>query len=112
MNSLQVKIGGMSCSFCAESIRKALGRQPGVEEVHVSLAHEEALVRFRPEATSETRIKDTLRALGYSLRDLFRRDPWRTIRRSSMTASRCCASAPRSVTAGRTRQRVRRRKWC
>ena len=45
--TLQLKIGGMSCSFCANSIEKALRREKGVNEVHVSLAHEEALIRFR-----------------------------------------------------------------
>ena len=28
IETLQLKVGGMSCSFCAESIRKAVGRQP------------------------------------------------------------------------------------
>jgi len=69
IESIQLKIGGMSCSFCANSIERGLGRDKGVEEVHVSLAHEEVLVRFRPEETSATRIKDILRALGYILRD-------------------------------------------
>lgn len=67
--TLQIKVGGMSCSFCAESIRKAIGRDKGVEEVHVSIAHEEALVRYYPDQTSETKIHDTLRGLGYTVRD-------------------------------------------
>ncbi|MBI4410795.1 MAG: heavy metal translocating P-type ATPase [Gemmatimonadetes bacterium] len=67
--TIHLKVGGMSCSFCAESIRKAVSRQRGVDEVHVSLAHEEALVRFRPEETTDTQIEDTLRALGYTIRD-------------------------------------------
>ncbi len=67
--TLQIKVGGMSCSFCAGSIRKAVGRQNGVNEVHVSLAHEEVLVRYSPEQISETSIKDTLRGLGYTVRD-------------------------------------------
>ena len=45
------------------------GRQPGVEEVHVSLAHEEALARYDPNETPATKIKDTLRGLGYTVRD-------------------------------------------
>ena len=69
VRSVQLKVGGMSCSFCSESIRKAVGRQKGVDEVHVSLAHEEALVRFRPEETDEASIHETLRALGYTIRD-------------------------------------------
>ncbi len=60
IETLQLKVGGMSCSFCAESIRKAVGRQPGVEEVHVSIAHEEALVRYDPNETPASKIKDTL----------------------------------------------------
>nr|MBA3584939.1 cation-translocating P-type ATPase [Gemmatimonadota bacterium] len=68
-DTLQIKIGGMSCSFCAESIRKAIGRDKGVEEVHVSIAHEEALVRYHPDQISETQIHDTLRGLGYTVRD-------------------------------------------
>src|SRR3546814_7504080 len=69
LDSLQLKIGGMSCSFCSNAIERGLGREKGVEEVHVSLAHEEALVRFRPDVTNETRIKDILRSLGYIVRD-------------------------------------------
>ncbi|MEQ9641443.1 MAG: heavy metal translocating P-type ATPase [Alphaproteobacteria bacterium] len=69
IESLQLKIGGMSCSFCTNAIERGLGREKGIEEVHVSLAHEEALVRFRSDETDETRIKDTLRALGFIVRD-------------------------------------------
>ena len=67
--TLQLKIGGISCSFCANSIERAVGRQKGVDEVHVSIAHEEALIRFRPRTVSATKIKKTLRALGYTIRD-------------------------------------------
>ncbi len=67
--TLQLKIGGMSCSFCANSIETALMREKGVEEVHVSLAHEEALIRFAPELTDEGRIKYTLTDLGFTIRD-------------------------------------------
>ncbi len=67
--TLQLKIGGMSCSFCANSIEKALRRQRGVDDVHVSLAHEEALIRYRAGETSPTAIKDTMRALGFVIRD-------------------------------------------
>ena len=45
---LQVKIGGLACSFCVETIRKGLGRIDGVAEVHVSLAHDEASITDDP----------------------------------------------------------------
>jgi len=65
----QLKVGGMSCSFCTESIRKALSRMDGVEAIHVSLAHEEVLVEYDPERGTEEAIKETIRAIGYTVRD-------------------------------------------
>ncbi|MBS1263562.1 MAG: putative copper-exporting P-type ATPase [Methanonatronarchaeales archaeon] len=62
-------VGGMSCSFCAESIRKAYGRIEGVEDVDVSLAHEEVLVRYDDEEVGEAELKVTLQELGYTIRD-------------------------------------------
>ncbi|PSP79486.1 copper-translocating P-type ATPase [Halobacteriales archaeon QS_1_68_20] len=65
----QFNVGGMSCSFCAESIEKAYERTDGVEDVDVSLAHEEVLVKYDEDRISEVEVKDTLRDLGYSIRD-------------------------------------------
>jgi len=65
----QFNVGGMSCSFCAESIEKAYDRADGVEDVDVSLAHEEVLVRYDDDRIGEVAVKDTLRDLGYTVRD-------------------------------------------
>ena len=65
----QFNVGGMSCSFCAESIKKAYSRTDGVEDVDVSLAHEEVLVQYDDDRLSEVEVKDTLRELGYTIRD-------------------------------------------
>lgn len=40
ISKLHLKIGGMSCSFCVETIKKAYRKQKGVENVNVSLSHE------------------------------------------------------------------------
>ncbi len=69
VETLQVKIGGMSCSFCTETIRKACSRVEGVREVHVSLSHEEALIRYDPRKVTPTQLRDLLRSLGYTVRD-------------------------------------------
>ncbi len=66
---LQVKLGNLHCSFCVSTIEKAVGRLEGVEGVSVSLAHEESLVTYRPETVGPQRIVDTLRSVGYSVRD-------------------------------------------
>ena len=66
---VQYNIGGMSCSFCAETINKAYGRTEGVEDVDVSLAHEELLVQYDDTVLSEATVKDVVRDLGYTIRD-------------------------------------------
>ena len=65
----QYNIGGMSCSFCAETINKAYRRTDGIEDVDVSLAHEELLVKYDDETLSEAEVKDVVRDLGYTIRD-------------------------------------------
>ncbi|MFQ5821135.1 MAG: heavy metal translocating P-type ATPase [Candidatus Heimdallarchaeota archaeon] len=66
---LQIKVGGLSCSFCAETIRKAYGRMDAVSDVKVSLAHEEVMIHYDPERVTEPELKATLRQLGYTVRD-------------------------------------------
>ena len=66
---IQLKIGGMSCSFCADTINKACMRMDGVSDVHVSLAHEEALIEYDPGKITPVEFQSTLRALGYKIRD-------------------------------------------
>jgi Cu+-exporting ATPase len=70
----QFHVGGMACSFCAESIETAYDRTDGVEAVDVSLAHEEVLVRYDDASLSDVELKDTLRDLGYTIRDPDKRE--------------------------------------
>ena len=69
LEKLQLKVGGMSCSFCVASITKALTRMEGVREAAVNLAHEEALVTYLPRVVTPTQLKETLLDLGYTVRD-------------------------------------------
>ena len=66
---VQYNVGGMSCSFCAETMNEAYERTDGVTDVDVSLAHEELLVQYDDDAISEVEIKDVVRDLGYTIRD-------------------------------------------
>jgi Cu+-exporting ATPase len=66
---LQIGIGGMQCSFCRQSIERALARLPGVAFAAVNLAHEEALVGYDGSPAVARRVGETLRALGYTIRD-------------------------------------------
>jgi len=74
MATLHVRVGGMHCSLCTQSIERALRRLDGVDEVRVSLAHEEVLVRYDPVRVPAAALTDTLRDLGYTVRDPDRAD--------------------------------------
>ncbi len=65
----RARIGGLHCSLCTGTLEKALGRQPGVAKVAVSLTHEQALVEYDPTRLRPQDLVDTLRDIGYSARD-------------------------------------------
>ncbi|WP_100500666.1 heavy metal translocating P-type ATPase [Geodermatophilus chilensis] len=66
---IRARIAGLHCSLCTGTIEKALGRQPGVDKVAVSLTHEQALVDYDPNAIRPEDILATLRDIGYDLYD-------------------------------------------
>lgn len=66
---IRARIGGLHCSLCTGTIEKALGRQPGVDKVAVSLTHEQALIEYDPAITRPERLLQTLRDIGYTISD-------------------------------------------
>ncbi len=57
----------MMCSFCTQTIEKALKRRVGIESVRISLAHEEALVQYKEGVISKEDVIATLESLGYEV---------------------------------------------
>jgi heavy metal translocating P-type ATPase len=66
---IRARIGGLHCSLCTGTIEKALGRLPGVDQVAVSLTHEQALVEFDPHVVQAEKLLQTLRDIGYTVHD-------------------------------------------
>jgi P-type Cu+ transporter len=66
---LRARIGGLHCSLCTGTIEKALGRQPGVDKVAVSLTHEQALVEYDPKVVRPEALLTILREIGYTVSD-------------------------------------------
>jgi Cu+-exporting ATPase len=65
---LQLKVGGMHCSLCTDSIRRSVGRLDGVQNVRVSIAHEEALIEYDPARVDAPSIQEALEDIGYTVR--------------------------------------------
>src|SRR5262245_7205026 len=66
---IRARIGGLHCSLCTGTIEQALGKQPGVDKVAVSLTHEQALIEFDPSITRADALLKTLKQIGYTVSD-------------------------------------------
>ncbi|CAN5350335.1 heavy metal translocating P-type ATPase [soil metagenome] len=66
---IRARIAGLHCSLCTGTIEKALGRMPGVQQVAVSLTHEQALIDYQTAVITPEEILGTLRDIGYDLYD-------------------------------------------
>jgi Cu+-exporting ATPase len=66
---IRARIGGLHCSLCTGTIEKALGKRRGVEQVAVSLTHEQALIDYDPRLVRPEDLLQTLRDIGYTISD-------------------------------------------
>ena len=66
MQSVVLKIQGMHCGGCAQSIKRLLEREPGVESAEVSFETGEARVRIDPTRIAAERLVSVLGPPGYS----------------------------------------------
>ena len=62
--NLQIAIGGLQCSFCRQSVARALRKVPGVHAAAVNLAHEEARIDHDGAEATPVRVAQTLRSLA------------------------------------------------
>lgn len=66
MDTLTLKLRGMSCASCASSIEEALRSVPGVNEANVNFGAEQATVKYDPRKTNIEKIQDAVDAAGYT----------------------------------------------
>ena len=60
-----IKIEGMHCHKCEQSIQKSLLRNPGVHEVEVDFASGQASILFDPAAVTVVQLMDSVKEAGY-----------------------------------------------
>lgn len=68
LGKLQLRVGGMHCSLCTDSIRRSVSRLDGVRSVQVSIAHEEALIEYDAAQVDPLTIRSSLEDIGYTVR--------------------------------------------
>jgi len=65
MKSVTLKIQGMHCDGCAETLKALLEREPGVKTVSVTFGNGEARVLYDPGAVDEERLVAAAQRPGY-----------------------------------------------
>jgi P-type Cu+ transporter len=68
----QIKISGMHCAACAQTIEKALSKAEGVAKARVNLTTETAYVEYDDAYTDEEKLKEVIRSTGYEVAEELR----------------------------------------
>ncbi|MBE9046976.1 copper-translocating P-type ATPase [Pleurocapsales cyanobacterium LEGE 10410] len=66
LESVNLKLKGMSCASCASSIEEAIKNVPGVGECNVNFGAEQAAIKYNPRRTSIEDIQQAVEEAGYS----------------------------------------------
>lgn len=90
-DTIELKVNGLVCGFCAQGIEKTLRRQPATADVVVSLEHRLVAVETRPGQTlTDEALAAALKNAGYDVVSIER-------------TTRSLADIRRSLKAGESR---------
>ena len=65
METVTLKISGMTCGGCVNSVRKVIAALNGISAVDVSLERAQATVSFDPAQSKPADIKNAIRDAGF-----------------------------------------------
>jgi len=66
METLHLRLKGMSCASCANTIEQAIKGVPGVKTCNVNFGIEQASVQYDAQQTNSNQIADAVSQVGYS----------------------------------------------
>lgn len=69
MQTATIKIKGMTCMGCVNSIKNILRNVPGIAQLEVTLDPAQAIVQFDPANTSLNQLKETIIDAGFDVVD-------------------------------------------
>jgi copper chaperone CopZ len=65
--SIEVSIGGMSCSGCEQTIQTNIGKLEGIKSVKASFKTGNAVIEYIPGKVDSLKIKEAITASGYTV---------------------------------------------
>lgn len=60
-----IRISGMTCNSCVQSIEGMISQRPGVQSIKVSLKEEKGMVSFNPTLTSAEELRASIEDMGF-----------------------------------------------
>lgn len=63
-----LKVEGMSCSHCEQTVMKSVGSLNGIVNVNVDLAGKMVIVEYEPEKIALDTIKDVIEDQGFDVK--------------------------------------------
>ena len=67
MQTATIKIKGMTCMGCVNSIKNVLRNVPGIAQLEVTLDPAQAIIQFDPENTSLNQLKEAIIDAGFDV---------------------------------------------
>ena len=67
METVTIKVEGMSCQHCVNSIEGSVGKLEGVSTVMVDLDRGTVSIDFDPEKVTKDKMKDAIEDQGYDV---------------------------------------------
>ena len=83
---IQIKINGMHCAACAQTIQKALSKAEGIAKARVNLETETAYIEYDDEYIDEEKLKEIIKNTGYDVPEELETA---TLRIGGMTCASC-----------------------
>ena len=69
METVTLKVTGMTCGGCENSVKRALGRLDGVGEVFASHAEQRVTVSLDPGKVTPDQVRQKIVAIGFTVAD-------------------------------------------
>jgi len=95
-----IRISGMHCVSCAQTVEKALKKEKGIIDANVNFATEKAVVEYDPTEASLERIGTIIRGTGYEPIGVSKegeRTREISLKLSGMTCASCAATIERAI---------------
>jgi len=72
---IEVKIGGMTCTGCEQTIQKNVGKLEGIKSVKATFTDGRAIIEYFPSVVDTVKIREAITGSGYVVKNFTASNP-------------------------------------